>query len=268
MALVLDLPGAQRDRLAGMGVVEQTALIAVDPRQVVAELALMVGDHLSEIGVLGLLAERLDEGRPHGVEELAQAVAMDAAAAGAIDGLVEDANDDVLGGGTFFLERTRPGQAAGLLRCPLERDEQRVADAGEVRLLAVAGERDVGRGDVDPEHVVLATDVEAVAEPGTEDRVAEPLLAVAAEVHLGSDGRAVDVHGDRRRGGRFGPDLQDERDSGSELAALRRDTELPVQVRMDAVAVERPDAAEALGLDGRRCVAGDCQEPVSLIARE
>ena len=62
--------------------------------------------------------------------------------------------------------------------------------------------------------------------------------------------------------------FEDERDLGSELAALRRDTELPVQVRMDAVAVERPDAAEALGLDGRRCVAGDCQEPVSLIARE
>ena len=144
--VLLDHQGAERDRLVAVRMGDRAARLAVHQRDF-AVLFLVVVDDAGEVADLEFLAGLLHDDRAHGVEQLAriEAVALRAAADG-VDDLGEMVEHHVL----LRLRRWR--SAGATLRIALAAASAMAPDERlKVRLLAVRGDRHVGRRDVEPE---------------------------------------------------------------------------------------------------------------------
>ena len=183
--VALDLQGAERDAVPAMRMVERAARIAVHAGDL-ALLELVVADDGLEVAPLQLGADRLAHDRPDHIEHLARREAIGAMAARLGDRRVEMGEHHLLLAAlASWLGRLGAQRAAHGLAGDLADD---LAAAGQVRRLAVGGDRHVGRDDVDAQ-------IDARA-PGGGPEGAHEAAAVEREIALPA--READRAGDRR----------------------------------------------------------------------
>ena len=160
---------------------------------------------------LQFLAGLVHDDRPQEVEQLARVEAVAFLAADGGDGIVEIVEHDILlRHASLALGRRalRTAFATASLIC--------VEKRFEVRLLAVRGDRHVGRRDVEPdgEVLVLRRFGDGVVKPAAEQ---VDVALVACRVDVAGDRRAVDADQQPHVRALCGPRLDHERDLGGRL---------------------------------------------------